>query len=68
MGTGSKELSVNLNLSAPNATEIYLIYIASSAEISSSGVASSHNHGAGTGIWNDGNDIVDLNLSELQMA
>ena len=68
VGTGSQELSVNLNLSAPSATGTYFIYFASSAEIKSAGVASSHNHAAGTVIWNDGNDIVDLNLSELQIA
>jgi hypothetical protein len=68
VGTGSKELSVNLNLSAPSATGTYFIYFASSAEKTSEQVASSHNWAAGAVKWGDGNDIADINLSDSQMA
>jgi hypothetical protein len=68
VGTGLRELSLNLNLTAPSAAGTYFIYFASSAEITSAQVAASHNWHVDPVIWGDGNDIADLNLNESQMA
>lgn len=67
VGTGVQSVSANLNLTAPLTTGTYLIYFASEAEHNGSQVASSTNWqvNGGTPVWNDGNDIVDLSLSQI---
>ena len=67
VGTGSQSLSTNLNLTAPSTPGTYIIYFASGAEINSAQVSSSSNWqwNGGQSVWNDGNDITDLSLTDI---
>jgi len=67
VGTGTQSLTANLNLTAPTTPGNYIIYFASGAELNSAQVASSSNWqwNGGQSVWNDGNDIADLNLSQI---
>lgn len=70
VGTGNQSLNATINLTAPSTPGYYRIYFAAGAELSSAQVASSTNWetNGGQPVWNDGNDVVDLNSFDISSA
>ncbi|MEI6209883.1 MAG: VCBS repeat-containing protein [Desulfuromonadales bacterium] len=65
VGNGTVPLAANISLTAPTTAGTYFIIFASSGEMDGGDIASMTNWGAGSNVWNDGNDLVDLTESQL---
>jgi len=63
--TGTVSLTRSISLTAPSTAGTYFIVFASGGEMDGGDIASSTNWAAGSNVWNDGNDIVDLSESQL---
>lgn len=65
---GTRNYSINLNLTAPQTPGTYYIILAASWELTGANVASCTNGPVGGDKWNDGNDVVDWTPPMLESA
>jgi hypothetical protein len=66
--TGQSEQRAQVSLVAPTTPGTYHIMFAVSWELTGDQVASMTDYGVGHDVWNDGNDIAELNTAQLASA
>jgi hypothetical protein len=66
--SGYSSQTANVSLTAPTIPGVYYIIFAASWEIGGDHVASGSNWALGYDVWNDGNDIAELNASQISTA